>query len=154
MTKLQEKQMWKTEHSAETSARQDALWGLLADADGWPSWNPGLSSAHLDGPLRNGTTGHTTQANGQKGNFTVRELELGTYFVNEARVPGAILRFQHRIEAVGDARSRVTLGASIEGPMAPVWGHIFGRQIAGYMPEAVRQLVSRAEGKPPARERD
>jgi hypothetical protein len=154
MTKLQEKQMWKTEHSAETSARQDALWGLLADADGWPSWNPRLSSAHLDGPLRNGTTGQTTQANGQKGNFTVRELELGTYFVNEARVPGAILRFQHRIEAVGDARSRVTLGASIEGPMAPVWGHIFGRQIAGYMPEAVRQLVSRAEGKPPARERD
>jgi hypothetical protein len=149
MTK--ETAMWKTEHSADTSAHQDALWRLLADADGWPSWNPGLSSAHLNGPLRNGTTGQTTQANGQKGNFTVRELEVGTYFVNEARVPGAVLRFQHRIQAVGEDRSRVTLGASIDGPMAPVWGLIFGREIAGYMPEAVRQLVSRAEGTLPAR---
>jgi Polyketide cyclase / dehydrase and lipid transport len=143
--------MWKTEHSADTSAHQDALWRLLADADGWPSWNPGLSSAHLNGPLRNGTTGQTTQANGQKGNFTVRDVEVGTNFVNEARIPGAVLRFQHRIQAVGEDRIRVTLGASIDGPMAPVWGLIFGRQIAGYLPEAVRQLVSRAEGTPPGR---
>jgi hypothetical protein len=148
---MKETAMWKTEHSADTSAHQDTLWRLLADADGWPSWNPGLSSAHLNGPLRNGTTGQTTQANGQKGNFTVRDLEVGTYFVNEARVPGAVLRFQHRIQAVGEDRSRVTLGASIDGPMAPVWGLIFGREIAGYMPEAVRQLVSRAEGTLPAR---
>jgi hypothetical protein len=137
--------MWKTEHSVETAARQDALWRLLADAEGWPSWNPGLSSAHLDGPLRNGTTGRTTQASGQKGSFTVRELQEGTYFVNEARVPGAVLRFQHRIEPVDEARRRVTLGATIDGSMAPVWGLVFGRKIAGYMPEAVRQLVARAE---------
>jgi hypothetical protein len=142
--------MWKTEYSVDTSARQDALWKLLADADGWPSWNPGLSSAHLDGPLSNGTTGRTRQANGQRGNFTVRELEVGSYFVNEAKIPGAVLRFQHRIETVGEARNRVTLGATIEGPVAPVWGLFFGRQIAGYMPEAVRRLVSRAEGTGPA----
>jgi hypothetical protein len=137
--------MWKTEYSVETTARQSAVWTLLADADGWPSWNPGLSSAHLDGPLRNGTTGRTTQANGQRGNFTVRELEMGACFINEARVPGAVLRFQHRIEAVDGARSRVTLGATIDGPMTPIWGLVFGRQIAAYMPQAVRQLVSRAE---------
>src|SRR3979411_1706109 len=142
--------MSKTEHSANTSADRDALWKLLADADGWPSWNPGLSSAHLDGPLRNGATGRTTQANGRKGHFTVRDLDAGAYFVNEARIPGAVLRFQHRIEAVDQARSRVTLGASLEGPMAPVWGFIFGRQISSYLPEAGRRLVSRAELAPPA----
>jgi Polyketide cyclase / dehydrase and lipid transport len=138
--------MWKIECSVETSAHQDAIWKLLADADGWPSWNPGLAAAHLDGPLRNRTTGRTIQAGGRKGHFTVRELEVGTYFVNEAKVPGAVLRFQHRIKEVDGFRNRVTLGASIEGPMAPVWGLVFGRQIAGYMPVAVRQLVSRAEG--------
>src|SRR4030088_3275795 len=141
--------MWKTEHSANTSADHDALWNLLADADGWPLWNPGLSSAHLDGPLRNGATGRTTQANGREGHFTVRDLNAGAYFVNEARIPGAVLRFQHRIAAVDQARSRATLGASIEGPMAPVWGLLLGRQLSSYLPEAVRQLVSRAEGAPP-----
>ncbi|MDQ6898363.1 MAG: hypothetical protein M3072_02460 [Candidatus Dormibacteraeota bacterium] len=33
-------------------------------------------------------------------------------------------------------------------PMAPVWGLFFGRQIAGYMPEAVRRLVSRGGNGP------
>jgi hypothetical protein len=137
--------MWKTEYTVDTSARQEVLWKLLADAAGWPLWNPGLSSAHLDGPLRNGATGQTIQASGQKGNFTVRDLEAGAYFVNEAKVPGAVLRFQHRIESLDPGRNRVTLGATIEGPLASVWGHLFGRQIAVYMPDAVRQLVARAE---------
>jgi Polyketide cyclase / dehydrase and lipid transport len=138
--------MWKTEHSVDTTARQDALWRLLADADGWPLWNPGLSSAHLDGPLQRGTTGRTTQSSGHKGHFTVTELRVGAYFVNEAKVPGAVLRFQHRIEEVDEARSRVTLGATIDGPMAPVWGLLIGREIAGYLPTAVHQLAARAEG--------
>src|SRR6202049_4822472 len=137
--------MWKTEWSLDTSASPPTLWRLLADADTWPSWNPGLSSAHLDGPLSDGATGQTTQANGQKGSFTVRELTPGSYFVNEAKVPGAVLRFQHRIQTVDQAHSRVTLDASIQGPMAPVWVLIFGRQIAGYMPEAVYRLVAKAE---------
>jgi hypothetical protein len=137
--------MWKTEHSAETTARPNTIWILLAEADGWPSWNPGLASAHLDGPLQNGTTGQTTQANGQKGKFTVTDVQEGSHFVNEARVPGAVLRFQHTIEAIDQSRTRVTLGATLDGPMALVWGLIFGRTIAGYMPTAVRQLAARAQ---------
>jgi hypothetical protein len=137
--------MWKTEHSVETTARPNAIWGLLADADGWPSWNPGLASAHLDGPLQNGTTGGTTQTSGQKGKFTVRDVQVGAHFVNEARVPGAVLRFQHTIEVVDQGRTRVTLGATLDGPMAVLWGLVFGRTIAGYMPTAVRKLAARAE---------
>lgn len=137
--------MWKTEHSVETTARPNTIWGLLAEADGWPSWNPGLASAHLDGPLQNGTTGQTTQASGQKGKFTVMDVQEGAHFVNEARVPGAVLRFQHTIETIDQSRTRVTLGATLDGPMALVWGLIFGRTIAGYMPTAVRQLAARAQ---------
>ena len=137
--------MWKTEHSVETKASASSVWGVLADADGWPSWNPGLASAHLDGPLQNGTTGKTIQASGQKGNFTVTDVRQGARFVNEAKVPGALLRFQHTIEALDKARTRVTLGATLDGPMARIWGLIFGRTIAGYLPTAVRQLAARAE---------
>ena len=137
--------MWKTEHSVETTASPSSVWGVLADADGWPAWNPGLTSAHLDGPLQNGTTGSTTQASGQKGHFTVTDVQEGARFVNRAKVPGAVLRFQHTIEPLGQSRTRVTLGATLEGPMAQVWGLVFGRTIAGYMPTAVRQLVTRAQ---------
>jgi hypothetical protein len=146
MTGLREsKTVWKTEHSAETTAQASSVWGLLADADGWPAWNPGLASAHLDGPLQNGTTGSTTQASGRKGHFVVMDVQEAACFVNQAKVPGAVLRFQHQIEALDQSRIRVTLGATLEGPMAQVWGLVFGRAIAGYMPIAVSQLVARAQ---------
>ena len=104
--------MWKTEHSVETTASPSSVWGLLADADGWPSWNPGLASAHLDGPLRNGTTGQTIQASGQKGNFTVTDVQDGARFVNEAKVPGALLRFQQGNAAVGAIAVSLAICAS------------------------------------------
>ncbi len=137
--------MWKTEHSEETTASPDAVWRLLQDAEGWSSWNPGLSWARLDGPFQNGATGRTKPVKGPEGTFTVMEVREGFAFVNEANLPGARLRFLHRITPIGDDRVRVMLGATIEGPMSRLYGLMFGRNIAGYMPTAVKQLVARAE---------
>jgi hypothetical protein len=38
----------------EIAADPETVWDLLADIDGWPSWNPAVSTASLDGELRNG----------------------------------------------------------------------------------------------------
>jgi hypothetical protein len=137
--------MWKTEHSEETTASPDELWKLLRDADGWSSWNPGLSWARLDGPFREGAVGHTKPVKGPEGAFTITEVKEGTSFVNEAKLTGARMRFLHRIEPIGDGRARVTLGASILGPLSRVYGAMFGGSIAAYLPTAVKRLVARAE---------
>ncbi|GAC1637175.1 MAG: hypothetical protein NVS4B2_25900 [Chloroflexota bacterium] len=139
--------MWKTEHSEETTAPPEAVWDLLTDAEGWASWNPGLSWARLDGPFQNGTTGRTKPAKGPQGTFTIVEVRQKVSFVNEAKLPGARMRFLHRIESVAGRPSRVSLGATIDGPMAPLYGFLFGRNIAAYMPVAVKQLVATAEAR-------
>ena len=141
--------MWRSEHSAETTASPAAVWRLFTDADGWPSWNPGLSGAHLDGPCQIGTSGQVKLPNGMVRKFTILEVEEETALVygDQDRVLGARQRFLYRITPLGEGRTRVTLGHTIEGPTSLLFGNIFGRIIRGYLPTAAKQLVASAEGK-------
>jgi hypothetical protein len=40
----------------EVAADPETVWGVLADIGGWPTWNPDVTGATLQGPLRPGTT--------------------------------------------------------------------------------------------------
>jgi hypothetical protein len=142
--------MWKTESSQTTSASPAAVWAILQDAEGWSSWNPGISSARLEGPFQNGTVGRTKPVRGPEGKFTIREVQDDAFFVNEASLPAGKMRFFHRIDPADGGQSRVTMGCEIEGPLSPLYGILFGRNIQGYMPDAVKNLVARAEGAAPA----
>ena len=39
----------------EVSAPRDVIWRVLTDIEAWPSWNPDVTSASLDGALAGGT---------------------------------------------------------------------------------------------------
>ena len=62
--------------------------------------------------------------------------------------PRAAQRFVHSVEALPDGGSRVSMAATMDGPLTPVLSRLFGRIMAGYYPTAVRQLVATAEGRP------
>lgn len=36
-------------------APADTVWRLMSDIDGWPTWNPGITAAKLEGPLAPGS---------------------------------------------------------------------------------------------------
>lgn len=141
--------MWRSEHSLETTASPTAVWRLLVDADGWPAWNPGLSVAHLDGRCEVGTGGQVKLPNGMVRKFTILDVQDETLLVygDQDRVLGACQRFLHRITPLGEGRTRVTLGHTIEGPTSLLFGNLFGRIIRGYLPTAAKQLVASAEGR-------
>jgi len=42
--------------SVRIAADASIVWNLISDIDGWPRWNPDVSSASLAGPLRPGST--------------------------------------------------------------------------------------------------
>jgi hypothetical protein len=137
--------MWKSEHSEETAAPAATVWAILADASGWPTWNPGYSKARLDGPLTAGATGEVTLSNGWERKFEVYQVKDSTFFSYGGTMPGARQEFLQRIEPLGKRRTRVTLGHTIAGPASLLYGLLFGRIIRGYLPTAVRQLVAKAE---------
>lgn len=138
---------WKTEHSAETTASPGAVWAVLSDFDGWPTWNPGYRAAHLDGPLDPGTPGRVTLANGMRRPFALVEARPDRSLVIAASGPGVRQQFQHSIEPLATGGSRVSMVATMRGPLVPLLSRVFGRVIAGYYPTAVKQLVRVAEDR-------
>lgn len=42
------------EASVRISAARETVWSLMSDVSGWPSWNPGIASASIDGELTRG----------------------------------------------------------------------------------------------------
>ena len=71
--------------------------------------------------------------------FTLTSVEDGIGFVDETSVPGALLRFSHRVEAL-DNGVRVTHSVVIEGPAAQFLGPV----VTADLPDAVEALVKLA----------
>jgi Polyketide cyclase / dehydrase and lipid transport len=137
--------MWKTEHTEVTTASPEAVWRVVADVADWPAWNPGYSAASLDGPAITGATGSVTLPNGMHRLFTVIDARPAADFVIGGSGPGMRQRFIHRIEPLGDGRTKVTMAATMDGVLSPIFARLFGKVIAGYTPTAVSQLIAKAE---------
>jgi len=73
------------------------------------------------------------------------EEEVSLVYGDRDAVLGACQRFLHYITPLGEGRTRVTLGHTIEGPTSLLFGNLFGRIIRGYLPTASRQLIASAE---------
>ena len=140
--------MWKTEHTETTTASADAVWEVVSDVERWGSWNPGYREARLDGDLRPGAPGGVVLANGMRRPFSVVEAIPTRSLVIGASGMGMTQRFGHTIEALPEGGARVSMAATMDGPLTPILSRIFGRIMAGYYPTAVRQLVATAEGRP------
>jgi hypothetical protein len=127
------------EHSVEGPASVEAVWALWSDVTRWTEWDSGLESATLTGPFAEGSTG-TMVVEGQGPiSFVLTSVEEGAGFVDETSVPGAVLRFSHRVEPVAGG-VRVTHSVVVEGPAA----EFLGPAVTADLPDAVAALVKLA----------
>jgi hypothetical protein len=67
-------------------------------------------------------------------------------FVDEADGGDFVVSTTHRVEAVGDDRSRITYRMEITGPAADTVGPQIGPEISGDFPLVLAALAARAEG--------
>jgi hypothetical protein len=131
---------WSTEHSIETTAPAETIWGIFRDVAGWKAWNAGIEHIELEGPFADGTW-FTMKPPGQDALRSrlvdVRENER---FVDETRVDDLVVRVAHRIERLGAGRTRVVYALEAEGPGASE----IGPAIASDFPEVLAALAERA----------
>ena len=127
------------EHSVEGPASVETVWELWSDVSRWTEWDESLESVTLSGPFAEGSGG-TMVIKGQGPiSFTLTSVEPNACFVDETSVPGALLRFTHRVERVGDG-VRVTHSVVIEGQAAEFLGPV----VTADLPDAVEALVKLA----------
>lgn len=138
--------VWAVEHSVETSARAQAVWRLWADVERWPEWNAGVERIELRGPFAVGSTILMTPPGDEPVELRIAETVEPERFVDEADGGDFVVRTTHRVEAVGDERSRITYRMEITGPAAETVGPEIGPDISGDFPEVLAALAARDEG--------
>lgn len=136
--------MWTTEHSVETTAKPEAIWGLWADVAGWGAWNADIAAVELDGEFAVGGTITMTPRDDDPVVLRLVEVVEGEHFVDETVFGGALIRTDHRIERLADARTRVVYRMEISGASADTVGPEIGPAITADFPETIAALVAAA----------
>ncbi len=122
-------------------ARVFAIW---ADAAAWPSWDPDLESASLDGPFAVGSRGVLKPEGAPRTRIVLTEVVPDAGFAAAARLPLARMLFEHRIDALEDGCT-VTHSVRFAGPFAALYRRLIGPAIARGLPGTMAGLKAAAE---------
>ena len=114
--------MWTTEHSIETTAAPDAIWRAWADVQAWPRWNGDIERIELAGPFAQGSTITMNPHAQEPVLLRLADVVPGERFVDQADVDGTIVRTTHRLDRLGDGRTRVVYRLEASGPAADAIG--------------------------------
>jgi uncharacterized protein YndB with AHSA1/START domain len=137
--------MWAAEHSIDTGASPEAIWREWSDVERWPEWNSDIERIELDGSFEAGGKIAMTAAGQDPVELRIAEAVEPERFVDEADLGEVVVRTIHRVEAIGDGRSRVTYRMEISGPAADEVGPQLGPTISGDFRQVLVALVARAE---------
>ncbi len=140
--------MWEFEASIETPAARERVWALYTDVPGWPSWNPGVGRAELDGPVAEGATGTVRGVGGPSSKLKVLAVETERRLVTEASERFMQLRFEHELTAADNGRLRITHRVRMTGIATPLMKRTVGARLARTMAAALAALAERAAAQP------
>ena len=133
--------MWQFEHSVQAPVSRERVWALWTDVSGWPSWNPGVGFAELDGPMIEGATGTVHAVGGPTSTLKVLAIEPEWRFVTEASERLVRLRFEHELNDVEGGQLRITHRVRMTGPATPLLRHTVGARLERSIPAALEALI-------------
>jgi uncharacterized protein YndB with AHSA1/START domain len=136
--------MWDFEHSVEAPASPERVWALWTDVEGWPTWNPGVARAELDGPLAEGATGTVRAVGGPASTLKVVAVEPDRRFVTEASERLMRLRFEHELAEAGGGQLRITHRVRMTGIATPLMRRTVGPRLERSIPAGLAALVELA----------
>jgi hypothetical protein len=137
---------WSTTSVYESSADARAIWDrAYADASAYPRWNPEIAEASLVTGFRLGGRIKIRFTTGARLTFRIVELEDGTVFTDEARLPGARMGHRHELAPRPGGGTTLTNTIYVRGPLSAVWARLVGRRAAAALPEGQR-LIERLAG--------
>src|SRR5918999_16369 len=110
------------EQSIQIDAPQPRVWEVLTDVEAWPQRIETVDEAELvtSPPVGQGSRIRLKQPKLGEGTWEVTVWEPPSYFEFRQQSTGVTTVAGHRIEALEDGRSRLTLTLDMRGPLVPV----------------------------------
>ena len=123
------------EQSIEIEAPQQRVWDVLSDIEAWPKRIETVDTIELltPGPLGAGSRVRLRQPKLPEGTWDVTVWEAPSYFEWTQKASGATTVAGHRVEAIGDGRSRLTLTLEMRGLVISIMGRFYKDLTNRYM---------------------
>ncbi len=121
------------------------VFALYADVAGWPSWDPDLKAASLQGAFASGVVGQVVPHGGPKSALRFVEVIQNKSVRMECKLPLGIMHFDYELRAEGEA-TVATHRTTFSGLLAPVWSRLIGSGMKKTLPAALAGLKRKAEG--------
>jgi uncharacterized membrane protein len=115
------------EHSIDIDAQQQRVWDVLSDLEAWPERIETVDVVELltPAPIATGSRVRLKQPKLPEGTWEVTVWEAPSFFEFRQRSGGVTSVAGHRVEALADGRSRLTLTLDMRGLLVPVFGRLY-----------------------------
>jgi uncharacterized protein YndB with AHSA1/START domain len=132
------------EASTSIAAPAATVFALYADVAGWPSWDPDLKAASLQGAFASGVIGEVVPHGGPKSALHFVEVVPNKSVRMECKLPLAKMHFDYELQTQGN-NTVATHRTTFSGLLAPIWGRLIGSGMKKSLPAALAGLKRKAE---------
>jgi hypothetical protein len=139
----------KFESSTLIGAPAAHIFSIYANVADWPRWDPDLKSAFIDGNFVSGANGVVVPHSGPKSKVLFARVTANRGFVVECKLPLCMMRFEHELDAQGDA-TLATHRVTFEGLLSAIFGRLIGSGMKKTLPSALAGLKAHAEKTKPS----
>ena len=110
------------ETSIEIDAPQQRVWDVLSDLEAWPQRIETVDTVELltPAPISNGSRVRLKQPKLPEGTWEITAWDAPSYFEWTQKSAGMHMVAGHRVEPLGDGRTRLTLTLDMGGLLLPV----------------------------------
>ena len=121
--------------SIEINASPQRVWDVLSDLEAWPQRIETVDSVELltPAPIAEGSRVRLKQPKLPEGTWEVTAWDSPSSFEWTQRESGVTNVAGHRVEALGDGRSRLTLTLDMRGFLIPIIGRLYKKLTNDYM---------------------
>jgi uncharacterized membrane protein len=135
------------EQSVEIDAPQQRVWDVLTDLEKWPELIETVDSVALltPPPMAVGSRARLKQPRLGEGTWEVTSWNAPSSFEWQQKASGVTTVAGHRVESLGNARSRLTLTLEMSGLLVPIFGRMFKGLTNRYMATEAESLKRAAE---------
>ncbi len=123
------------EQSVEIDAQPQRVWDVLSDLEAWPRRIETVDEVELltPPPVAVGARVRLKQPKLPEGTWEVTSWDAPSSFEFRQQSGGVTSTAGHRVEALDDGRSRLTLTVEMRGLLVPIFGRIYRDLTNRYM---------------------
>ena len=138
------------EQSIDIDARQQRVWDVLGDLEAWPQRIETVDVVELltPAPVGEGSRVRLRQPKLPEGIWEVTVWDPPSYFEFRQQSSGVTTVAGHRVEALEDGRSRLTLTLEMRGLLVPVFARLYKGLTNRYMTIEAQGMKRAAESAP------